>query len=149
MTNVEITGEPVATFEFFDLITWNVFSNKHYKSKGNIAKKFRLMGHNLATEFKLGLDMWEWDLPLVNRALVVIRVLPPKEEISDIHNVCVKHIFDGFSDAGIWADDEWAHLPLVITVWAGIDQDVQWRMAKRNAQGCAERLLKSTSYNRS
>lgn len=133
-TVVEITGEPVAVFEFFDLPTWNVLSDKHFKTRASIAKKGVEAGASLVQKFRDAMDDWERELLLTNRAFILIKVFPPKEEISDIHNVCVKHILDGFKQGGAFEDDEWAFIPLVMFMWAGIDEDVQWRMPKRKTR---------------
>lgn len=139
-TTVTIDGRPRMILEFFDLITWNKFSTSHPKSRWGIAKKARELGRSLAQDF-LNEVFWEpdWDsLHFVNRVLLVIKVYPPREEISDIHNVAIKNTIDGFRDASVWVDDEWAYVPLVVFMWAGIDDNVQYKR-KRAYKGKVRR----------
>lgn len=117
------------SLQFFDLITWNRFSKSYPKSQWGIASRARAEGRRLAEEF-LDNVWWfpTWDSPTyVKRVLVVVKVYPPREEISDIHNIAIKNTIDGFKDAGVWVDDEWAYVPLVIFLWAGIDNNVQYK----------------------
>ena len=141
MTTVWIEGHPKATLEFFDIVTWNVFSNKHRLSKATIAAKFRRQGRELARDFMFWSDVELSGRFLVGRALIVVKVLPPREEVSDIPNVCLKHILDGFKDAAIYEDDEWAFVPLVVIMWAGIDTDVQWRKTKTGRRANKRRTI--------
>lgn len=142
-TVIEITGKPTASFTFFDLLSWNRLLNMHFRSKGGAIAKMNKYGYDMAIELQNEMDT-SFGTFLVNRAFVLVKVIPPKEEISDIHNVCLKAIFDGFTSADIWADDEWAHVPFVGIMWAGIDNDVQWRVPKVKTKTKRGKLLRGT-----
>jgi hypothetical protein len=126
-TKVTITGQPIMTLTFFDLPTLNRLKNMHRKTRAGVTQKLRFEGWLMAYDFKMKCSKALREKLMTNRALLLVKVMPPKEEISDIYNVSVKEVSDGFTDAEVWADDEWAHVPLVIFMFAGIDQDVQWR----------------------
>jgi hypothetical protein len=88
----------------------------HFRPRAIATAEWRYEAREKAIE-EIGL----WDTPAIKkRALVIVRVFPPFEEISDIHNVYIKGILDGFTDAGLWADDEWAWVPLVLYAFGGI-----------------------------
>lgn len=129
-TIIEITGKPIITLEFFDLMTWNRFSAMHQKTQWNVKANARREGARLAAEAKRRLPKHIRRMLLVNRAFLLVRVLPPKEEVSDTHNVAIKNTIDGFKDAGVWVDDEWSFVPAVMFMFGGIDQDVQWKGGK-------------------
>lgn len=145
-TTVRIDGKPKMALTFFDLITWNRFSNLHHKSKMGVAAKARAEGMNLAWAFQERMNKnWDWfdDKVMVDRVLLIIKVYPPPtEERSDTHNVCIKNTIDGFSDAKVWEDDEWAYVPLTMFMWAGIDTDPQYKK-KRARRGKIRRIAPS------
>lgn len=121
-TQLTIAGSPVATFTFYGLPSVNTHYNKHFRPRGIETNEWRLEAREEA-------KWWLWanniDVsvePLVSRALVVVKVWVPHTGIMDIHNEWIKAILDGFSDAGIWADDEWAFVPCVMNLWAGIGE---------------------------
>jgi hypothetical protein len=118
--NLHIVGLPKASFPFVGLPSVNTHYNQHYRLRGIHTAEWRNWANEDASLF-----LWqnpELPRPLVSRALVVVNVYPPYEEISDIHNIHIKPILDGFTDAGIWVDDEWAFCPIVMFRWAGIGE---------------------------
>lgn len=118
MTQLRITGKPVFSCPLVGLPSVNTHYNTHWRKRSVMTGEWRTWAKDEA-----GIFMWENpDLPrpIVNRALIVVNVFPPHEEISDIHNVHIKAILDGFTDAGLWVDDEWAFVPLVLYAFAGI-----------------------------
>ena len=125
MSIVEITGTPVASFEFINLPTWNTLLGQHWRRRSGVTKEWRMEGNHLAWAFQR--KQVFADLHSISRALVVVKVCPPFEEISDIHNISIKAIADGFTDAGLWPDDEWAYVPLVVFMWAGLSEDKKRR----------------------
>lgn len=116
----EINCAALLSVEFVGLPSVNTHYNKHFRARGIDTAEWRYEAREKAME-QLGFrTLYE---PLVKqRALVVVNVFPPYEEISDIHNVHIKPLLDGFSDANVWADDEWAWVPLVMHLWAGIGE---------------------------
>ena len=125
MTILEITGTPIASFEFINVPTWNRLLSMNHWKRGTTAKDWRMEGNHLAYQFQKSQIFT--DLHSVDRALILVKVYPPFEEISDIHNVSIKAIADGFTDAGFWKDDEWAYVPVVVFMWAGIAEDKKRR----------------------
>lgn len=116
-TRITIVGDPVASFEFHGLPSVNTHYGKHFRPRGIDTAEWRYEAKQKALDF-VG---WQ-DTPVIKRGLVIIKVWPPHEGIMDIHNVHVKPLFDGFTDAGLWIDDEWAFVPTVMTQWAGIGE---------------------------
>lgn len=115
LTQVSIAGRPIFSCEALGLPSVNTHYNKHYKSRANDTKRWRELGESIALDFTFDLPK-----PVVKRALVVVNVFVPTEGICDIHNVHVKPMLDGFTDAGLWVDDEWTFVPLVLFAYAGI-----------------------------
>lgn len=116
MSYVIIAGDPVCSFEFVGLPSVNTHYNKHWRARSIDTAEWRYEAKYKALDF-IG---WSQVPVIKTRALVVVWVYPPYEEISDIHNVHIKPLLDGFSDAGIWQDDEWAFVPLVMYAFGGI-----------------------------
>jgi hypothetical protein len=110
-------GDPILSVEFIGLPSVNTHYGQNRWAKSSRTAEWRYEAREKAYEHTL----WRSDF-LVRRALVVINVYPPYEEIMDIHNVWVKGILDGFTDAEVWSDDEWAFVPLVLFAWAGIGE---------------------------
>jgi hypothetical protein len=117
MAIVQIDGDPTIVIEFTGLPSVNTHYNKHFRARGVSTNEWRLEAREKARDILL----WTDAVP-VKRAFALVKVYPPYEEISDIHNVHIKPLLDGFTDAGIWADDEWAFLPLVMHLWGGIGE---------------------------
>lgn len=92
----------------------NTHYNLHHRPRSIVTGEWRYEAKCKAID-AIGWD----DTPFVNRAMALIKVYTPHEGPMDIHNVHVKPLFDGFSSAGLWVDDEWAFLPLVLTIWTG------------------------------
>lgn len=120
MSVIEINGDPLASFEFINVPSWNTTVNMHWGRRRASTADWRMEGNHMAHQVKKK-HIFQ-DLPMVDRALVLVKVYPPFEEISDIHNVNIKAICDGFTDAYLWEDDEWAYVPFVAFMWAGIDE---------------------------
>lgn len=116
---LKVFGKKVASMEFIDLPSVNTFYNMYRHNKGRVTAEWRFEAKEKAWD-EMG---FEWEFPFIKkRALVVVNVFIPHEGIMDIHNVYIKALLDGMSDAGMWADDEWAWVPLVLFRWAGVTQ---------------------------
>ena len=112
----KVTGELRMSLEFEGLPSVNTHYNQHYRAQRTRNAEWRYEARRKAEQF-IGFN----STPLIeHRALVVVNVRPPYEEVSDIHNIYIKPILDGFSDAGVWIDDEWAWVPMVVYQWDGI-----------------------------
>src|SRR5690606_32808887 len=118
MGQLIINGHPVFSIEFEGLPSVNCHYGKHWKARSTPTAEWRYEAKVKAIE-AMGAAAWIGDVPVIKRGMVIVDVYPPYEEISDIHNVHIKPILDGFSDAGLWGDDEWAFVPIVIFRWAG------------------------------
>ena len=114
-TRITIAGEPVVSFEFEGLPSVNTHYGKHFRARGIDTAEWRYEAKYKALDF-----IKKRQTPVIQRGLVIVKVWPPHEGIMDIHNVHVKPLFDGFTDAGLWVDDEWAFVPMVTTLWAGL-----------------------------
>lgn len=115
---ISIWGRKVASIEFIDLPSVNTFYNMYRYNKSRVTAEWRYEAKEKAWD-AIGFE----ETPLIKkRALVIVNVYIPHEGIMDIHNVHIKPLLDGFSDAGMWADDEWAWVPLVLFKWAGVTQ---------------------------
>lgn len=125
MSSVTIIGEPLAVFTFDFIPSWNQVVNNaraHWSKGHKETKEWRTTGFNLAHRFMwtfFGVKKLGRKRLVCKRALVVIKVFRGTEGVYDVHNVCFKHLADGFTDAGIWRDDDWASVPMVIFMWAG------------------------------
>jgi hypothetical protein len=119
--SVSLTGQPLLSIPFENVPSINVFAGKHHRQKSVITAEWRYEAKYKALDEMGFVESYPM---LKGRALCVVKFYPPHEEISDIHNVYVKPILDGFSDAGIWPDDEWAHLPLFWYQWAGFTEQI-------------------------
>lgn len=117
------TGPCIVSTAHENVPSWNA-TYKHWAQKSQVTNEWRTEGKNKCLA-ALGLDEDDWFLlhcePLIkHRALVIVNVFLPHEGIQDIHNTNIKPILDGYSDAGLWADDEWAWVPVVMYKFAGI-----------------------------
>jgi hypothetical protein len=116
-TILAIHGQPKLSLWFEGLPSMNTYYNMHRFARSAATAEWRYEARQKAYDTTLFMDDF-----LIQRAFVVVNVFPPYEEISDIHNIVIKPILDGFSDAGVWSDDEWAFCPLVMYAWAGIGE---------------------------
>lgn len=119
MATVKITGVPVLSLEFENVPSVNWFYNRHFRTRGPITAEWRFEAKDKARQ-----ELWWGEARPVDRALVVVKVYPFAEEIADLHNVHIKPLLDGLSDAMIWKDDEWAFVPVIIFMWGGASTHV-------------------------
>lgn len=119
-TQVHIAGDPVVTFTFYGLPSVNTHYNKHFRPRSIETNEYRLEAREEAQWWMYFQDKLEH--PVIKRALVVVKIWVPNTGVADIHNEWVKAILDGFTDAGLYQDDEWATMPIVIFMWAGVGE---------------------------
>lgn len=135
-TDITLTGKPLAQFYIRGLQSWNeVFGKGHWRNKQRAVKRWRNAGESMGLKWRerngykstlvvrrdvKGKLLGHTYHPVVaqTRVLVVVRVVRGTEHKYDVHNVFVKALLDGFSDAGLWTDDEWAYVPMVLFTWA-------------------------------
>jgi hypothetical protein len=118
MAELIIKGGPIAVFEFDYIPSWNeaidAARGRGWKRGRGHTKKWRRIGEKLAQDWQ----SWAMlEVPrqfLVNRALVIVKSFRPTDNLFDVHNVYTKAVFDGFSDANIWRDDNYRHVPWVL-----------------------------------
>lgn len=120
MSRLVLDGDPLAQFTFFGLPSWNSILGKHWRRQGEMTKSVRADGSNLArawmNKFRGGRG------PLIeHHVLLVAWVFPPHEGVMDIYNVAIKALGDGFTDASVWPDDEWAVIPVTLFAFGGIE----------------------------
>jgi len=119
MSDLILSGKPVVSFEFEDLPSVNTHYNKHFRPRAIATAEWRYEAKDKAQEWLA----WHDDLPYFKqRVMVIVKVYPPYEEISDIHNIHIKPLLDGFTEAELWKDDEWAFVPITMFVWGGITE---------------------------
>lgn len=121
MSSITIIGQPKAVFIFDFIPSWNQVINTaraHWSKGHGQTKTWRTTGSNLARRY-MGRFFPDQKRLIRKRALVIIKVYRGSEKVYDIHNVCFKHLADGFTDAGIWKDDDWTNVPAVLFMWAG------------------------------
>lgn len=111
-----LSKEPIMSVEFLGLPSINAHYGKHWRQRSPVNAEWRYEARTKAYDYTLFRDDDDY---LVDRALVVVNVFPSVEEVMDIHNVYIKPVLDGFSDAGVWADDEFSFVPIVMYRWAG------------------------------
>jgi hypothetical protein len=142
MANLIIQGEPLVIFET-QLDSWNtvikVANTRPRRVKSwahargpliEYQRKWREHGSDLAERFMR--DVWWLTLGnpylIKTRALVVVKVAratlmgESSETMYDVHNAYCKALFDGFTEAQIWKDDSWMHVPWVIYGWVHMSQ---------------------------
>lgn len=123
MSELRINGSPVFSANFYDVPSRNARKSS-WKAQMGITAEWRFEAREKALNFR----GFQWDEgffaqlnPLiVECALVVVTVYLHSNGIADVHNPDIKPILDGFTDAGIYTDDEWAFVPLVLFAWGGI-----------------------------
>lgn len=135
ISKLQIQGHPVASFEFIGLPSVNTHYGLNRWTKATRTAEWRYEARVSVLTYR-GLEDDDLFLaqmvPIIQkRALVVVWVFPPYEEISDIHNIYIKAVLDGFSDAGLWQDDEWASVPLVLYAFGGIGEQKPRTQKKR------------------
>lgn len=105
----------------------------HYRPKSIQTAEWRHEAKYKALDYMLEHSLY--DTPIIKgRAFVMVNVYPPFEEVSDIHNVYTKALLDGFTDAGVYVDDEWAWMPLFAYRWAGLGNNVPGRFKGRQTR---------------
>jgi hypothetical protein len=140
MSTLTLDGKPLAQFHIRGLQSWNeVFGKGHWRNKQRVVKRWRAIGERLGLRLRaqkgmpsrrveirsasgknIGRLTGHTHFPIVaqTRVLVLVKVVLGTERRYDVHNVFVKALFDGFSDAGLWVDDEWTYVPSVLFTWA-------------------------------
>lgn len=136
-TKLTIEGEPLVRFLFDYVPSTNEATNKartHWSAGHSDTKKWRAQGEDLARHFiqralKEGHDPHTFIVQ--RRAFLWVRVYRAAEwPTYDIHNPYLKPIADGFTDAGIWADDDWPNVPYVMFSWMPWDGRLLPNMAQ-------------------
>lgn len=133
MTDLIINGEPIMSITFDDVPSWNAVAKMSPKDKMNTTKSWRHQGYIFARQFVMRLrkEVGPTANPfLVKRALLVVKVMTARDGEMDVFNKNVKYLTDGFTDAKVWENDDWVHVPIVIFMWGGKDMDIQY---KKNA----------------
>ena len=122
-TKLEVLGTPVFTAEFHNVPSRN--ARKSWRGQMGVNAEWRFEAKEKALNYR-GLQWHEGFFaqcePLIEEtALVVVTIFLRSNGICDVHNSDIKPILDGFTDGGVWPDDEWAFVPLVLFAWGGID----------------------------
>lgn len=125
MSVLQITGDPVVSFEFIGLPSWNK-TYSHWRAKSKATKEYRAYGYRmgLAVKKQLGGKF------AADTVMLVVKVYPPHEGIMDVFNVNIKAVTDGLTEAGVYQDDEWGTIPVCIFVWSGFSDVTERRRIK-------------------
>ncbi|HEX9986918.1 MAG TPA: hypothetical protein VGE45_00355 [Chloroflexia bacterium] len=118
MAHIVIHGTPVVVIDFPRLPSVNdmikVAANTHARNR---------FEQNWRNEGKMVALNW------VNKhnyvfahALIVVRVTRENKIRRDIHNLYCKPILDGFTDAGLWLDDNEQTIPQVLLIYDGVGE---------------------------
>jgi hypothetical protein len=127
---VQIAGRPIFT-GWFDAVPSRNRKKGWQSEMGKIAEwKFEAKEMVLAARGLTYEDAFfaQCDPMIKERALTVVTVYVRNNGISDITNPDLKPIYDGFTEGGLWPDDEWAWCPLVLYAWGGISDTGQNRI---------------------
>jgi hypothetical protein len=120
-TVISITGLPLVAFEFDYIPSANEAINKartHWSSGHGFTKKWRAQGEDIARRFIHETHQVSGQHIIKQRAFLWVKVYRAAEwPTYDIHNPYLKPIADGFTDAGIWQDDDWPNVPYVMFSW--------------------------------
>lgn len=128
MTKISIEGAALVQFIFDYIPSANEAIDKarsHWSTGHEFTKKWHAQGEDLARDFirSLGEKQDLRQYVIKARAFVWVRVFRASEwPTYDIHNPYVKPLFDGFTDAGIWQDDDWPSVPQVLFSWQPYDE---------------------------
>jgi hypothetical protein len=131
-TVIRIDGEPLVRFTFDYIPSWNehltaeVHAALRRKGPGHRwhTATWRMKGRDIALQFMAECGPKD-RLFLINpipdesdtRAFLWVKVYRETEHIYDVHNVYLKALLDGFTEASIWPDDDWAYVPYVLCSW--------------------------------
>jgi hypothetical protein len=121
LAQLNIAGKPVVSFTFEGLPSMNTYYNLNRWARSSRTAEWRYEAREKVYDHTDALWLPDNEY-VINRALVVVNIYPPYEEMMDIHNIVIKPILDGFTDGGLWRDDEWTVVPLVLYAWAGIGE---------------------------
>jgi hypothetical protein len=127
-TTISITGEPLVRFIFDYIPSWNehltaeVSAALHRRNRWHTAK-WRIEGRDMALRFMAECGPRERRFLIQKPGLAWIKIYRATENIYDVPNVYSKAIYDGFTDASIWPDDEWAFVPYALNSWTYLDPE--------------------------
>ena len=133
-TIVRVEGEPLLRVYVEGLPSWNK-NFRHWTDKAQNTRSWRSMGARLAHNAKMGLTR-RWPIKtkrdfVVKTGMMINRIFPPHEGEMDVFNVNIKAVTDGFTDASIWPNDEWAYIPLVMFMWGGSFSKARYHSGKK------------------
>lgn len=126
MTTLKILGQPVLVLTFPFLPSWNTAIGKaraHWSKGKAHTDDLKDEGHTVCRS-SLNKLFPGWRRPFFKpdeRVLVVCKIWRRDDTTYDVHNLYTKALFDGFTSAGLWADDDWSSVPVVVYMFAGVD----------------------------
>jgi Holliday junction resolvase RusA-like endonuclease len=123
MATITINGLPLATFTFPHLPSWNESISKARGNKFKAAKdtaNWRLEGCVAAKNWLKGKSLAR---PFFKQPVAIVaRVWRKDKRRYDVHNICLKAVLDGFSDANLWQDDSSDYVPILMMMHMGINK---------------------------
>jgi len=120
MTTIRIDGKPLARFVFDHLPSVNEAINEargHWSKGHKHTKIWRAAGEDAARIFLQSIGKSDRTWLIQRRAFMWVRVYRANDTVYDVTNPYTKALQDGFTDAGIWADDDWPNLPYALFSW--------------------------------
>jgi Holliday junction resolvase RusA-like endonuclease len=134
MSSIVFTGDPLLSISYYSIPSWNdviAWSNQRPRFAQHDSKASRVILNSHVAKWRKNAEVlariniesmrnkgFHVDPYLVTkRAVVLIKVVRGTERKYDIPNVWVKAILDGFTDARVWHDDEWAYVPATFSMW--------------------------------
>jgi Holliday junction resolvase RusA-like endonuclease len=101
---------------------FNRKANHNHFDGGKFEKSWRYVGFLAGKQWLISRPE-ETFLPLTRGVWVVIKVYRRDNRSRDVHNLFAKPILDGFTDAGLWKDDNEKVVPKVTFEYCGVDRD--------------------------
>jgi hypothetical protein len=120
VTTIRIDGEPLARFVFDHLPSVNDavrYSRAHWSKGHGHTKKWRAAGEDAARDFLREIRKSDNRWLVSKRAFLWVHVYRANDTVYDVTNPYTKALQDGFTDAGIWPDDDWPNLPYALFSW--------------------------------
>jgi Holliday junction resolvase RusA-like endonuclease len=101
---------------------FNRKANHNHFDGGKFEKEWKLVGFLAANQWILN-NPGSLMQPLSGGVWVVIRVYRHNNIRRDVHNLFAKPILDGFTQAGLWVDDNEKVVPKVTFEYCGVDKE--------------------------
>lgn len=122
MSELIINGKALVRFTYDYIPSWNEALRAEVaaalKRRGSwIRAVWKGKGESVAQQFMSDCGPTEREHLIQKRAMVIVYVFRATEGEYDVHNVYTKALFDGFTRAKLWRNDDWPSVPIAIFMW--------------------------------